>query len=79
MDEDVDEEEEMNIEDISSEIVKIRGRLREIEEERKGLSDGDLAAKTALHDEEIELRARLAQLQEMTTAGADPATTEMAK
>lgn len=59
----------MNIDDISSEIVKIRGRLREIEEERKGLSEDDLAAKTALHDEEIELRARLAELQEMTTAG----------
>ena len=69
----------MNIENISREIVKIRGRLREIEEERKGLSDDDLAAKTELHDEEIELRARLAQLQEMTTAAADPATTAMAK
>lgn len=74
----MDKEEEMNIEDISKEIVKIRGRLRAIEEERKGLSDDDLAAKTALHDEEIELRARLAQLQEMTTAAADPSTTAMA-
>jgi hypothetical protein len=69
----------MNIEDISREIVKIRGRLRQIEEERKGLSDDDLAAKTALHDEEIEIRARLAQLQEMTTAAADPSTTAKAK
>jgi hypothetical protein len=75
----VDKEEEMNIDDISSEIVKIRGRLREIEEERKGLSEDDLAAKTALHDEEIELRARLAELQEMTTAGGGSATTAMAK
>lgn len=57
----------MDTETISTEIVKIRSRLQEIEKERAAVADDDLEAKTDLHDEEIELRSRLAELQEMTT------------
>ncbi|MBW3666470.1 MAG: hypothetical protein KY394_02630 [Actinobacteria bacterium] len=49
------------------EIVKIRSRLREIEKQRKHSSTDDLETRTDLHDEEIELRSRLAELQDMTT------------
>jgi predicted nucleic acid-binding Zn-ribbon protein len=58
----------MEMETISMEIVKIRSRLREIEKQRDEVSEDDLETKTDLHDEEIELRARLAELQDMTTA-----------
>lgn len=61
----------MDTQTISMEIVKIRSRLREIEKERARVADDDLEAKTDLHDEEIELRARLAELQEMTTGKPD--------
>lgn len=57
----------MDMETISMEIVKIRTRLREIEKQRNQVSDDDLETKTDLHDEEIELRSRLAELQDMTT------------
>jgi hypothetical protein len=61
----------MDTETISMEIVKIRSRLREIEDERSQIPDDDLEAKTDLHDEELELRSRLAELQEMTTGKPD--------
>jgi hypothetical protein len=61
----------MDTQTISMEIVKIRSRLRDIEKERQQVSDGDLEAKTDLHDEELELRSRLAELQEMTTGQPD--------
>ena len=57
----------MDMETISMEIIKIRSRLREIEKERNELSDEDLETKTDLHDEELDLRSRLAELQDMTT------------
>lgn len=61
----------MDTQTISLEIVRIRSRLREIEKERSQVADDDLEAKTDLHDEEIELRSRLAELQEMTTGKPD--------
>ena len=54
----------MDTETISMEIVKI-------EDERSQIPDDDLEAKTDLHDEELELRSRLAELQEMTTGKPD--------
>lgn len=57
----------MDVDTIAMEIVKIRSRLREIEKQRKEVAADDLETKADLHDEEIELRGRLAELQEMTT------------
>lgn len=62
----------MDVETISMEIVKIRSRLREIEKQRQDGSADDLETKTDLRDEEIELRSRLAELQEMTTEKGSP-------
>lgn len=61
----------MDAEAISLEIVKTRSRLREIEEQRAQVAADDLATKADLHDEEIELQARLAELQDMTTEKGD--------
>lgn len=61
----------MDAKAISLEIVKIRSRLREIEKQRARVANDDLATKADLHDEEIELQARLAELQEMTTGSGD--------
>jgi hypothetical protein len=59
----------MDTETISTEIVKIRERLRDIERERERVSAEDLEAKTDLHEEEIELRSRLSEL---TTGDPEP-------
>lgn len=61
----------MDAEAISLAIVKTRSRLREIEKQRAQVADDDLATKADLHDEEIELQARLAELQDMTTGSGD--------
>lgn len=62
----------MDVDTIAMEIVKIRSRLREIEKQRKNASADDLETKTDLHDEELELRSRLAELQDMTTEKGSP-------
>lgn len=61
----------MDAETISLEIVKTRSRLREIEKQRVQVPDDDLGTKADLRDEEVELQARLAELQDMTTEKGD--------
>jgi len=61
----------MDAETISLEIVKIRSRLRELEKQRAQVAADDLRTKADLRDEEVELQARLAELQDMTTEKGD--------
>ena len=61
----------MDAETISLEIVKTRSRLREIEKQRVQVAADDLGTKADLRDEEVELQARLAELQDMTTEKGD--------
>lgn len=54
----------MNIESASKEIIKLRRRLTEIEEERAILAEDAFSERADLLDEEHELHARLAELQD---------------
>lgn len=61
----------MDTEQVSRDILEIRNRLRAIEEERDALAPEAFEAKAKLLDEEHELRARLAELQNSLTDTGD--------
>lgn len=60
----------MDMQAISLEIVRIRGRLRDLEAERESLSDNP-TAETDLGEEETRLKARLAELQDQSAGKPD--------